>query len=56
MDMDWYVVYTKPGSEQKMSETLKRKKFEHYCQLTVYQKMEISGKQKKHLCLKVSYL
>jgi transcription antitermination factor NusG len=31
MDMNWYVVYTKPGSEQKMLETLKRKKFENYC-------------------------
>ena len=31
MDMNWYVVYTKPGSEQKVSETLKRKKFENFC-------------------------
>ena len=31
MDMDWYVVYTKPDSEQKVSETLKRKKFENFC-------------------------
>lgn len=31
MDMKWYVVYTKPGSEQKVAETLSRKKFENYC-------------------------
>ena len=31
MDTKWYVVYTKPGSEQKVSDTLKRKKSENYC-------------------------
>lgn len=31
MDVKWYVVYTKPGSEQKVSEVLKRKKLENYC-------------------------
>lgn len=34
MDMKWYVVYTKPGSEKKVSEILTRKKIETYIPCT----------------------
>lgn len=30
MEMKWYIVYTKPGSEKKVSETLTRRKIENY--------------------------
>lgn len=30
MDMNWYVIYTKPGSEKKVSEILTRRKIENY--------------------------
>jgi len=30
MDMKWYLVYTKPGWEKKVSDNLARKKIEHY--------------------------
>jgi hypothetical protein len=33
MDMKWYIVYTKPGSEKKVSEILTRKKIENYSPL-----------------------
>jgi hypothetical protein len=39
MDMKWYLVYTKPGSEKKVSETLTRKKIENYSPVN-----SISGK------------
>ena len=29
--MKWYIVYTKPGSEKKVSDILTRKKIENYC-------------------------
>jgi transcription antitermination factor NusG len=38
MDKKWYVVYTKPGSEKKVSETLTRRKIENYCPINVIAK------------------
>ncbi len=32
--MKWYIVYTKPGSEKKVSEILSRRKFENYSPCT----------------------
>ena len=34
MDMKWYVLYTKPNCEKKVSEILRRKKIVHFCPLT----------------------
>jgi transcription termination/antitermination protein NusG len=31
----WYIVYTRPGQEKKVTEALSRKKIESYCPLTI---------------------
>lgn len=46
MDMKWYVVYTKPGSEKKVSEILTRRKIENYSPINVISRNWSDKKEK----------
>lgn len=56
MDMKWYVVYTKPGSEKKVSDILTRKKFENYCPVNSRAKKSRDNRKVKETALFKGYV
>jgi transcription antitermination factor NusG len=44
MDMKWYLVYTKPGFEKKVSDSLTRKKIENYTPVTNFNRKPDNSK------------
>lgn len=47
MDLNWYIVYTKPGLEKKVCDILSRKKIENYCPICYTSKKNNNRKVKE---------
>ncbi len=56
MDIKWYLVYTKPGFEKKVSDTLSRKKMENYNPSNSLSKKGIGNKKTHHPILFKGYV